>query len=145
MPVKHTCDGENASPDISWQGAPAGTKSFVIIMEDRDIPARGLSLFAWVHWIVYDIPGNLTSLKEGIPLTASFENGMKQGKTSRRKAGYSGPNPPVGSHRYHFAIYAADILTGLRPEEATKRKILRKLEGHILARGEIVGEYGKRR
>jgi Raf kinase inhibitor-like YbhB/YbcL family protein len=145
MPVRYTHDGENVSPDIAWQGAPAGTKSFLVIMEDRDIPSRSIHLLVWTHWLVYNIPGDVTSLPEALPQAASLDIGAKQGRTSFRKPGYGGPNPPVGTHRYHFQVLALDRLIETEPGKADKKSLMYEAEGHVLAYGELTGEYGKKK
>ena len=145
IPSKHTGDGEDVSPDISWQGAPEETKTFVLIAEDPDVPMKGLSLFTFVHWLVYDIPSNISSLPKAITRDEMLDNGAKQGKTSLGRIGYAGPRPPFGTHRYYFKVYALDKAISLKPREATKRNVLRAVEGHILAYGELMGTYKRHR
>ncbi len=145
IPSKHTSDGENVSPDISWQGAPKETKTFVLIAEDPDVPMKGLSLFTFVHWLVYDIPSTITSLPEAITREETLDNVPKQGKTSLGRIGYAGPRPPFGTHRYYFKVYALDTAISLKPREATKRNVLGAIEGHVLAYGELMGRYKRHR
>lgn len=145
IPSKHTSDGENTSPDISWQGAPEETKTFVLIAEDPDVPMKGLSLLTFVHWLVYDIPSTITSLPEAITGEETLDNAAKQGKTSLGRIGYAGPRPPFGTHRYYFKVYALDTEIGLKQREATRRKILSAIEGHVLAYGELMGKYKRHR
>jgi len=145
IPSKHTSDGENVSPDISWQGASEETKTFVLIAEDPDVPMKGLSLFTFVHWLVYDIPSIITSLPEAVTREETLDSGAKQGKTSLRRIGYTGPSPPFGTHRYYFRVYALDTAINLKPREATKKKVLTAIRGHVLAYGELMGRYKRRR
>lgn len=103
IPSKYTCDGENISPELHIGSAPEGTKSFVLVMDDPDIPqsvkdARGIEAFD--HWVLYNIPEDTTVLKEG-----TSEIGMK-GLNSSGRSGYTGPCPPDGKHRYIFRLYA---------------------------------------
>jgi len=145
MPARFACDGENVSPDLAWEGAPEGTRSFVVWMEDRDVPAPSLRLFTWVHWLVYDIPGQVRSLPEALPREALLEGGAKQGVTSFRRHGYGGPCPPIGTHRYHFTLYALDTVLGLEPARASSRAIRQAMQGHVLAEGVLVGRYSRAR
>ena len=144
IPSRYTCDGENISPDISWEGAPKETKSFLITTEDKDVPFKFLSLYTVVHWIVYNIPYNVTSLKGAVPKNKTLENGAKQGITTYKKAGYAGPCPPFGTHRYFFKVYALDTTIDLEPEEATRKNILNMIKGHIVGYGELVGRYKRK-
>jgi len=138
IPKAHTGDGEDSSPPLAWQGAPTGTASFVVLCDDPDAP-RG----TWVHWVVYDLPPTTTSLAAGIPTTAAISGGGAQGKNDFGKLGYGGPAPPRGqTHRYFFRVLALDRKLGL-PAGATMREVLAATEGHVLARGELMGRYGR--
>ena len=106
IPKKYTCDSLDISPHFSWANIPQETKSFIVMAFDKDMPLRGLSLFTWIHWLVYDILPEIMELDEGFPNNASFENGTKQGITTFRKPGYGGPCPPFGKHRYFFRVLA---------------------------------------
>jgi len=141
IPSKYTCDGENVSPDISWEGAPIETKSLVLIAEDSDVPMKGLSLFTFAHWVVYNIPPIIASLTEAIPKEETINNEVKQGLTGFRKIGYGGPCPPFGTHRYYFKLYALDTVIELEPRKATKKSLLHIMDGHIIACGELMGRY----
>ena len=141
MPPECTCDGENRSPDLSWEGAPEGTNTFVIIAEDRDIPMQALPLLTWVHWVVYDIPSDVTSLPGGLPNNEVLDNGAKQGMTSFKRVGYGGPCPPFGTHRYYFRLFAVDSPIGIEPRHATRKRVLKALQGHVVGYGELMGRY----
>lgn len=95
IPDVYTCSGEELSPPLHWENVPEATKSFVLIMDDLDIPIKTLN-----HWILFNIPGNQKELVEGISSQHPFANGMIQGRNSMRKNEYMGPCPPFGSHRY---------------------------------------------
>jgi len=135
IPQKYTCDGEDISPPLAWSSAPEGTKSFALISDDPDAP-----MGTWVHWVIYNIPANITELHEHIPPEGLLENGAKQGMNDFRRIGYGGPCPPGGTHRYFFKLYALDteidIVVG-----ASKPELLRAMEGHILAEGQLIGRY----
>lgn len=136
IPERYTCDGEDVSPPLQWSEPPAGTQSFALICDDPDAP-RG----DWVHWVIYDIPGNERSLEEAIPELDQFENGMSQGRNDFKRIGYGGPCPPPGKpHRYYFKLYALDEMTGLEPG-ATKAQLLKTIKGHVLAETHLMGKY----
>lgn len=141
IPIRYTAEAENVSPCIEWKGIPSGTVSIVIITEDRDIPMPQIPLFTWVHWIVYNIPPDTLSISEAVLVSETLEGGGQQGFTSYRKHGYSGPLPVSGVHKYYFTVYAVDIKVNLEPRKATKKRILKKIDGHILAKGVLMGRY----
>lgn len=138
IPKLYTCQGKNISPPLSWTGVPAEAKSLALIMDDPDAP-RG----TWVHWVLYNIPPDSKGLEENIPHGPSLANGAKHGKNSWPKLGYGGPCPPSGTHRYYFKLYALDIVLP-QQGEATKAQILKAMEGHILAEGQLMGTYSKK-
>lgn len=143
IPVKHAADGDNASPKLEWEDAPQETKSFVLIADDPDASEPK----PFVHWIVYDIPADVTSLREGLPTTPILVDpeGVKQGANSKGSTGYTGPKPPIGdpAHDYHFQIFALDI-ESLDLEPGAKRDaVLEAMKGHVLAEGEVVGKFAR--
>lgn len=136
IPEKHTCEGENISPEISWDEAPAGTESLALISDDPDAPGG-----TFVHWVLYNIPKEKRGLPEGVPKKDTFEDGSVQGRTDFGRVGYGGPCPPPGRpHRYFFKLYALDKKLDL-PAGASKSDVERAMEGHILGKGEIMGLY----
>ena len=136
IPKQFTCEGADVSPALSWSGAPAATKSFALIADDPDAPVG-----TWVHWVVYDLPGDAMSLPQGVPTKDTLAGDGKQGLNDFRKVGYGGPCPPPGTpHRYFFKLYALDTPTSLKPR-ATKTDVLRAIEGHVLAQAELMGTY----
>jgi Raf kinase inhibitor-like YbhB/YbcL family protein len=135
IPRKHTCDGQDISPPLSWTSVPAGSKGLALIFDDPDAPAG-----TWVHWVLYDIPASFSGLPENFPAQAEFENGARHGKNDFRRYGYGGPCPPGGTHRYFFKLYALDALLNLAPG-ATKAQLLEAMKGHILAQGQLMGRY----
>jgi Raf kinase inhibitor-like YbhB/YbcL family protein len=132
MPVQFTCDGTNIPPHLHWDEIPAGTQSFVLIVDDPDAPGG-----TWDHWLLYNIPAEVHTLPEAIqepPL------GSQVGKNSWRKMEYGGPCPPSGQHRYFFRVYALD--TKLELEDGVTKDILQQeMRGHILAEAEIMAKY----
>jgi hypothetical protein len=138
IPKDYTCDGKDISPRLNWSNVPDGTRSFVLISDDPDAPVG-----TWVHWVVYDIPADLSGLPEDVPKSPSVAGVGTQGSNDFRKTGYNGPCPSRGKpHRYFFKLYALDIQLNLEPG-ATKATIEKALGGHILSEGQVVGKYGR--
>jgi hypothetical protein len=139
MPAKFSCEGEDASPALKWEGAPAGTKSSALIADDPDAPGG-----TWVHWVAYAIPATMTELPEGVAKTdvVAALAGFKQGVTSFGRVGYGGPCPPRGHgvHHYHFRLYALDTALNLAPG-VKRHQLDAAMKGHILAQAELVGTY----
>jgi Raf kinase inhibitor-like YbhB/YbcL family protein len=137
IPKQYTCDGGEASPELAWTAPPAATQSFALTVFDRDSPLN----FSFVHWVLYDLPAEKRELPEGLPKQAQLADGSRQGQNDDDKIGYVGPCPPGKSaHRYVFALYAVDSRLNL-PAGATRRQVEKALQGHILAHGELVGQY----
>ena len=135
IPKKYTCDGEDASPPLSWTGVPEGTEALALICDDPDAPVG-----TWVHWVIFNIPPDTTGLSENIPPERVLESGARQGRNDFGNIGYGGPCPPRGTHRYYFKLYALDKKVDLEPG-ATKDELLKAMEGHILAEGRLMGRY----
>ena len=132
IPAKYTCDGDDVSPPLSWAAGPEGTRSYALIMDDPDAP-----MGIWVHWVAWNIAG--TSLAEGVKGDAPTP---PQGTNSGKRIGYGGPCPPrpTGTHRYDFKVYALDTDLDL-PPATTKDDLLKRIQGHVLGQGELVGRY----
>ena len=138
IPAEYTCDGANVSPALKWDSAPEGTKTIALISDDPDAP-----MGTWVHWVLYNLPPEKRELPENFPEDETLPDGTRQGMTDFGKAGYGGPCPPSGTHRYYFKIYALDSMI----DSATvldKKALLEKMKGHILAEGQLMGRYKKR-
>jgi len=135
IPKKYTCDGEDASPPLSWTGVPEGTEALALICDDPDAPVG-----TWVHWVIFNIPPDTTGLSENIPPERVLESGARQGRNDFGNIGYGGPCPPRGTHRYYFKLYALDKKVDLEPG-ATKDELLKAMEGHVLAEGRLMGRY----
>lgn len=133
--AQFTCAGEDVSPSLSWTAGPEGTESFALIVDDPDAPGGN-----FVHWVYYDIPPDTTELPARVPRVARPEAGGVQGRNGFRSLGYRGPCPPSGTHRYFFTVLALDTPIGLAPG-ATKNEVLEAAEGHILAKGSIMGRF----
>lgn len=137
IPLKHTCDGGNFSPELIWNEAPERTKTFALIMDDPDAPGG-----TFVHWVVYNIPPDVNKLPEGSTYQ-TLPEGAKQGTNHFGDADYGGPCPPRGTHTYYFKMYALDSEVQLK-EGAGKRDLLKAMEGHILAEAQLTGTYERR-
>ncbi|MCU0859196.1 MAG: YbhB/YbcL family Raf kinase inhibitor-like protein [Thermoplasmata archaeon] len=136
IPVRHTCDGEDLSPPLSWSAAPDGARSFALVCDDPDAP-----IMTWVHWIVYSLPAKRSSLPEDVKRVRQLSDGTMQGTNSWKRIGYGGPCPPMDStHRYFFRLYALDRELDLAPG-AEKKELLRAMEGAVLAQAELMGTY----
>jgi Raf kinase inhibitor-like YbhB/YbcL family protein len=140
IPSKHTCEGADLSPALAWSGVPRATRSLAIIVDDPDAPDPRAPRMTWVHWVVYDIPPSISSLSEG---AAQLPAGAREGRNDWKTAGYRGPCPPVGRHRYFHKLYALDVeLPDLgQPDKAA---LERAMTGHVLAEASLVGTYAKK-
>jgi len=135
IPVQYTCDGQDVSPPLSWGDMPEGTASIALICDDPDAP-----MGTWVHWVLFDLQPDTRGLPENIPTEESLDMGGTHGTNDFRRLGYGGPCPPGGTHRYFFKIYALDKKMDI-PAGSTKAQLLKAMEGHILAEGELMGRY----
>ena len=148
IPKQHTGEGPDVSPPLAWEDMPDGTKSFALICDDPDAPsAKRPAPQPWVHWVIYNIPGETRLLSAGIgrELKPATPAGACQGHNSwpSDNVGYLGPLPPNGSgpHRYFFKLYALDGDLSLAPAQATKQTLLDAMQGHVLAEAELMGTY----
>jgi Raf kinase inhibitor-like YbhB/YbcL family protein len=140
IPKKYTADGTDVSPPLRWEGAPKEAKSYALICDDPDAP-RG----TWTHWVIYNLPADITALEEGVAKDEKLPNGARQGTNSWGKGniGYRGPDPPAGKpHRYFFKVYALDSVLDQAPG-ASKDQLEKAMKGHVLAHGELMGTYGR--
>ena len=143
IPRRSTCDGDDISPGLEWSGDPEGTRSLALIVEDPDAPDPAAPKRIWVHWVLYNIPTDVTELGEGVGGN-DLPAGTLEGRNDWKKTGYGGPCPPVGQHRYFFKLFALDrVLPDLgRPSKAALQKAM---QGHVLAEAELVGVYKRRK
>ena len=141
IPVRHTCDGHDTSPELFWTEVPEGAKSLVLIVDDPDAPDPAAPKRTWVHWVLYNIPANTAGLSEGIAAT-EFPSGTREGINDWQRTGYGGPCPPIGNHRYFHKLYALDtVLPDLK--QPTKAKLEEAMQGHVIAYSELIGRYQK--
>lgn len=129
IPATYTCEADNVSPPIGWDRIPPEAQSLVLLMEDQDADD-------FTHWLVYDIPTTTGGVAE-----KSAPQGGTVGTNDFGDVGYSGPCPPEGAgHEYMISVYALDTTLGL-PPGATREQVEEAMEGHVLARGELLGTY----
>ncbi len=139
IPSKYTCEGEDISPPLSFAGAPAGTRSLALIVDDPDAPDPAAPKMTWVHWVLYNLPPDATGLEEGV---RRLPAGTLEGVNDWRRTGYGGPCPPIGRHRYFFKLYALDtVLPDLHAP--TKADLEQAMQGHVLAQATLMGTYQK--
>lgn len=137
IPAEYTCDGEDISPPLAWEGVPEAAQSLVVIADDPDAPGG-----TYVHWVLYNLPSDVLSLPAAVPAAPELEQGRLQGENDFGNVGYGGPCPPGGTHRYVFKVYALDQALALEAG-ATKRQVLEAMSDHVLAGGKLVGRYGR--
>jgi Raf kinase inhibitor-like YbhB/YbcL family protein len=138
IPKKHTCDGADVSPALNWSGAPNGTQSFALIMDDPDAPVG-----TWTHWIIWNIPAKAAALPEGFSTAEQSGDGTRQGKNDFKRVGYGGPCPPPGKpHRYFFKLYALDANLDVSAG-AGRKELEHAMNGHVLSHAEWMGTYGR--
>ncbi|MFQ5670645.1 MAG: YbhB/YbcL family Raf kinase inhibitor-like protein [Acidobacteriota bacterium] len=143
IPKVYTCDGRDQSPPLSWAGVPDGTRSLVLLVDDPDAPDPRAPRMTWVHWVLYNLPPETRGLPEAVA-PADLPGGTREGLNDWKRTGFGGPCPPIGRHRYFHKIYALDVML---PEldQPTKADLLQAMEGHVLARGELIGTYQRGR
>ena len=141
IPGKYTCDGVDVSPPLAWSGAPAGTRSFALVADDPDAPGG-----TWVHWVLYNLPADVSELPENIAKVESLDlGGARQGRNDFRRPGYGGPCPPPGpAHRYFFKLYALDTRLQLKAG-AQKKDVEAVMEGHVLGTAQLMGTYARQK
>ena len=137
IPSEYTCDGSDVSPPLTWTKGPGGTVSYALIADDPDAPAG-----TWVHWVLYNLHAEKTSLAENVAKVKRLDDGSMQGMNDFRKIGYGGPCPPGGTHRYFFKVYALNAALKVEPG-LTKKQLLKEMEGRILAQGALMGKYAR--
>ena len=141
IPSRYTCEGADVSPPLAWSGAPPGTASFALVVDDPDAPDPAAPRRTWVHWVVYDIPAGATELAEG---AKQLPSPTRLGKSDFKVGPWRGPCPPIGRHRYFFKLYALDVAT-LRGDGMTKAELEAAMKGHVLGQAELVGTYEKQK
>lgn len=140
IPSKCTCEGEDVSPPLAFDGVPEGAKTLVLILDDPDAPDPKAPKRVWAHWLVYNLPPDTTGLPEDASRNA-MPKGAVTGFSDRKERGYHGPCPPIGRHRYFHKLYALD--TTLPDKALTKAELEAAIKGHVLAEASLMGTYQK--
>jgi len=125
LPSEFTANGENISPQLQWQDFPDETKSFAITCIDPDAPSGD-----FIHWIVYDIPKDISEIKQADKIGKELENDFGE-------MNYNGPAPPSGTHRYIFTVYALDI----ENLNAQREDFFIEIKKHAIDSAKIIGLY----
>lgn len=141
IPSRYSCEGDDISPPLSWQDVPANTESLVLIIDDPDAPDPRAPKMTWVHWVLYNIPPDVSELPEHISKT-TVPPGAEQGLNDWKRIGYGGPCPPIGRHRYFHKLYALD--TTLQLQSPSKADVEAAMNNHIIAQTELMGTYQKK-
>jgi hypothetical protein len=143
IPSLFTCQGDDRSPPLAWNGAPPATKSFALIVDDPDAPDPAAPKMTYVHWVLYNLAPGAVALPEGVG-ESRLPPGALGGLNDWKRTGYGGPCPPIGRHRYFFKLYALDVvLPDLK--RPTKAVLEKAMAGHVLAEAQLMGTYQKRR
>lgn len=137
IPTKYTRDGDNLSPPLKWSGAPPGTSSFVLVVEDPDAPSG-----TFRHWAAFNIPADRSALPESVE-TGPQAKVARYGRNDFGHARYDGPEPPRGHglHHYFFRLAALDVPSIAVPAKAGVDEIWKEAAKHKLAEAELVGTY----
>jgi Raf kinase inhibitor-like YbhB/YbcL family protein len=140
IPREFTCDGTDISPPLEWDFVPATAESIVLIVDDPDAPGQ-----TFTHWVLFNLPGDTTSLSRGADVTSDFADAdptPKEGQNDFGDAGYGGPCPPPGDgpHRYFFRLYALDTVLDLE-QGAPKEQVADAMDGHVIDETDRMGTY----
>ncbi len=136
IPARYTCEGEDISPDFTWDRPPEGTRSLALIVDDPDAPGG-----TFTHWVLFNLPADTRQLPEAMPAQSQLDSGARQGKTDFGRTGYGGPCPPPGKpHRYRFTVYALGRMLDLEAG-ASRSRVGEAMQGEILAEGRLIGLY----
>jgi Raf kinase inhibitor-like YbhB/YbcL family protein len=134
IPERYSCDGDNASPPLSWTSLPEGTRSLALIVHDPDAPSGDFT-----HWLAWNIDPGSDGLEEDVPAPLHGTNGFG-------RPGYGAPCPPPGDgpHRYYFELYALDTDLDLLESGAAREQLEREMEGHVLGQARLMGTYERK-
>jgi len=141
IPPRYSCEGSDISPPLDWDVALLSIPdngSIVLICDDPDAPGG-----TWIHWVIFNLPPETSSLPEMVMPREELENGALQGANSWGNIGYGGPCPPSGTHRYYYKVYALDAKLNLSPG-TTKEELLNAMDGHVLDEGQLMGTYTRK-
>jgi Raf kinase inhibitor-like YbhB/YbcL family protein len=138
IPAHYSCEGDNLSPPLSWGNVPAGIRAFAMICEDPDAPVG-----TWDHWVIFNLPGEMTSLPAGVTTETKLGDGVRHGLNSWQRMGYGGPCPPPGKpHRYFFRLYALSAPVDLS-DGVTKKELLEAIKPLTLGATKLMGTFSR--
>ncbi len=153
IPSEFTCDGADRSPPLEWSGVPESARELALLVDDPDAPGG-----TFTHWVVAGLAPGVKGLKPGVPAQENLPTGSligaeeaatakpaRQGKNDFGKAGYGGPCPPSGTHRYRFRLFAIDTTIPVGERTMTRADVVKAIEGHIVAEGTLAGTYTRSR
>jgi Raf kinase inhibitor-like YbhB/YbcL family protein len=140
IPARYTCEGEDVSPEFSWTGIPAEAKSLVLIVHDPDAPKAN----GFTHWVLFNIPPNLTRIEENVSKHTAVTAIGTQGKNDAGRIGYMGPCPPSGTHRYFARLYALREKLNLEPG-ASYEDVKSAINQYLIEQTEVMGTYAKQK
>ena len=142
IPIEFTGLGEEISPSLYWDNLPTGTKSLVITAVDYDGPSPTIKLFTIDHWVLFDIDPSIDHIDKAITLEELEKEGMNSGLNINGEVDYVGPNPPLGTHKYYFRIYALSVPSS-DLDKPTRKALMEEIKDNIIAYGELIGTYKK--
>jgi Raf kinase inhibitor-like YbhB/YbcL family protein len=139
IPTKYTCEGDNVSPPLSWEGVPEDSKVLALVVDDPDASD------IFTHWVIYNLPVKLSGLEENVSLSDRLSKGLREGINNFGNQGYSGPCPPRGNppHRYRFRLFALSEELEFKGR-VTRGQLMDAMEGKILEEAILMGRYGRR-
>jgi Raf kinase inhibitor-like YbhB/YbcL family protein len=139
IPAIHTCDGANISPQLSWSGIPGGSRSLALIVDDPDAPDPAAPQRIFTHWVLYNLPPDTTGLPQGVT-SSDLPPGTQEGLNDWNHAGFGGPCPPIGRHRYFHKLYALDAVLP-HIDNPSRASLESAMQGHVIEQTELVGLY----
>ena len=137
IPKQYTGEGADLSPPLAWRKAPPGTKAFALVVHDPDAPLVTPQAYGFTHWVLYNIPGSVSGLREA-------EKGYTSGSNSFGKPGYGGPMPPElhGVHHYYFWLLALRTDTKLKAG-LSMQDLFAQIEPQVLGMNRLIGTYSR--
>ena len=140
IPSSYTCEGNDVSPPLVFEGLPKGTKSLALVIDDPDAPDPRAPQRVWVHWVVFNLPPDANELAENAA-AAGLPKGAVQGVNDFQSKTNGGPCPPTGRHRYFHKLYALDVT--LPAKALGKAELEAAMQGHVLGKAELMVTYQK--
>lgn len=137
IPVRNTQEGEDLSPELIFECVPSSAKSLVLIADDPDAPDPEAPKTLWLHWLVINLPPETQRLGEGVK---ELPGHAVAARNDSGETGWSGPRPPIGTHRYFFTLYALDTVLGL-PKNFNRADVERAMDGHVIEKAQTFGTY----